>query len=849
MSLFFYVFRLASPSASVSGEIPVMSVNVSSLIRVSVDGSGTSANNIATGGVMSGDGRFVVFQSTATNLVGGDVNGFFDVFLRDTLTGTTTLISSATGGTQGNNVSSVAAISDVGRYVFYNSMATNLVGGDTNAALDVFMRDMWTGVTSRVSTASDGSQANGASQNVSVTGDGAVIGFQSTADNLVAGDSNGFSDAFVKNLSTGLVTRISVANDESQANGNSLVARLSDDGNRASFVSSASNLTTNDSNGAVTDVFVRDIAGGTTTLVSASTGGGSGDGQSFAASISGNGRYVVFESNATNLVAGDTNGATDIFVRDLQTNTTTRVSTATDGSQGDDLSIQAVISGDGRFVVFMSAADNLVQGDTNGLRDIFLKDMVTGSVTRLSVAADGSELNDISNTPSISADGRYVTFQTQATDTGVGVDGNGTGFDVFRVSLVASAGADRMIGSDGNDSIDGLAGNDIITGGFGNDVLIGGAGADVLTGGGGVDTVDYSSSSAAVSVNLAAGTGSGGDAQGDTLSGIENAIGSAFADRLTGTGAGTLDGGAGNDVLNGAAILNGGAGNDTLLGGAAVETLNGGADDDTVSYAASSAGVTVDLGLPGPQVSSGDASGDTLSGIENLRGSLFSDTLIGNDGANILHDGGTGSLPNDGVPDTLIGNGGNDTYIVYAAAALIVEIAGEGHDRLAAGVDFVLAAGVSVEYLNTTSLTATSAIDLTGNEIRQWVRGNNGDNTLDGGGGIDTLFGMGGADAFRFSTALGAGNVDRIADFSVADDSIHLDDAIFTALTTLGTLDASAFKDIALAARDADDRILYNSTTGSLFYDADGSASAFAPVKFAALSPGLALSAADFVVV
>ena len=255
-----------------------MPVNASSLTRISVDSGGTSANNVATGGVMSGDGRYVVFQSTATNLVGGDVNGFFDVFLRDTLTGTTTLLSTATGGTQGNNVSSVAAITDDGRYVFFNSTATNLVGGDTNAALDVFMRDTLTGVTTRVSTASDGSQANGASQNVDVSASGSHIGFQSTATNLVAGDGNGFSDAFIKNMATGEVTRISVADDESQANGNSLVARLSDDGSRASFVSSASNLTANDSNGAVTDVFVRNIAAGTTTLVSVSTGGGSGDG-------------------------------------------------------------------------------------------------------------------------------------------------------------------------------------------------------------------------------------------------------------------------------------------------------------------------------------------------------------------------------------------------------------------------------------------------------------------------------------------------------------------------------------------------------------------------------------------
>ena len=174
-----------------------MPVNASSLTRISVDSGGTSANNIATGGVMSADGRYVVFQSAATNLVAGDTNGFFDVFLRDTVTGTTTLLSTATGGTQGNNVSSVAAITDDGRFVFFNSTATNLVGGDTNAALDLFMRDTLTGVTTRVSTASDGSQANGLSQNVDATGDGAFISFQSAATNLVAGDSNGFNDAFI----------------------------------------------------------------------------------------------------------------------------------------------------------------------------------------------------------------------------------------------------------------------------------------------------------------------------------------------------------------------------------------------------------------------------------------------------------------------------------------------------------------------------------------------------------------------------------------------------------------------------------------------------------------------------
>jgi Ca2+-binding RTX toxin-like protein len=694
-----------------------MTVNASSLTRISVDSGGTSANNIATGGVMSADGRYVVYQSTATNLVGGDVNGFFDVFLRDTLTGTTTLVSTATGGVQGNNVSSVASVTDDGRFVFFNSSATNLVGGDTNGALDVYMRDTLTGVTTRVSTASDGSQATGASQNVDVTGDGHFIGFQSTATNLVGSDSNGFSDAFVKNLSTGAVTRVSVADDESQANGNSLVARLSDDGNRASFVSSASNLVATDTNGAVTDVFVRDIAAGTTTLVSASTGGGSGDGTSFGASISGNGRYVVFESNATNLVAGDTNGATDIFVRDLQTNTTTRVSTAGDGTQGDALSSQSSITADGRYVVFFSLASNLVQGDTNGLRDIFLKDMVTGTVTRLSVAADGSQLNDLSNTPQISADGHYVTYQSQATNTGVGTEGNGTGFDVFRVSLWADAGNDRMLGSDGNDTIDGLAGNDILLGGFGDDSLHGGLGADQLDGGAGTDTVDYVGSTAGVTVDLILGTGLGGDAQGDTLTGIENVTGSALADKLFGDG--------------NANVLLGGEGDDTLRGGAGGDTLDGGSGSDFANYQGSAAAVTVDL--LAHTNSGGDAQGDVLTNIENLYGSSFDDHLSGDNNRNLIGgENGADTLAGNGGDDALNGENGND-----------ILDGGDGNDRLVGG------AGADTIHGGTGNDSIDAGVDndtVFGDDGNDDLYGGAGDDQLDGGDGNDILEGSAGAD-------------------------------------------------------------------------------------------------------
>ncbi|AOF90322.1 calcium-binding protein [Sinorhizobium sp. RAC02] len=422
------------------------------------------------------------------------------------------------------------------------------------------------------------------------------------------------------------------------------------------------------------------------------------------------------------------------------------------------------------------------------------------------------------------------------TDTAV-YGGSSAAVSVNLITGVASGGEaqgdtfnsiENLTGSSFNDTLTGSSGVNVLNGGNGDDALEGGAGADTLNGGAGIDTADYSGSSAAVNVDLAAGSGSGGEAQGDTLSNIENLIGSAFNDTLTGSSA--------------ANILSGGNGDDVLQGGAGADTLDGGAGIDTVSYAASSAGVTIDLRLLGPQVSSGDANGDTLTGIEIIRGSVFADIITGDANDNIFTDGGVGAA------DILTGGAGNDTYSVYNAGTAIVEIGGEGNDRVSAGVNYVLASGASVEYLNTTSLQGTRATNLTGNELAQLVRGNDGGNVIDGGGGNDTLWGMGGADTFLFSSALGSGGVARIGDFNVADDQIQLDSAIFSALD-LGGLDASAFKDNASAPRDADDFIIYNSNTGSLFYDADGGGSAFRAVKFASLSAGLNLSAADFLVI
>ncbi|MEQ1952470.1 calcium-binding protein [Mesorhizobium sp. CN2-181] len=301
---------------------------------------------------------------------------------------------------------------------------------------------------------------------------------------------------------------------------------------------------------------------------------------------------------------------------------------------------------------------------------------------------------------------------------------------------------------------------------------------------------------------------------------------------------------AGNDTVNGTGLddkLFGFDGNDTFIGGAGKDIIDGGNGVDRASYLSSSAGVTIDLQTG--TAAGGDAQGDTLTAIENVTGSRFADKLTGNGDSNFFIDGGR-------AVDTLIGQGGNDIYAVHNSSTVIVENTGAGNDRVGVGgTNFTLATGVSVELLNTTALKGTSNINLTGNDIFQRVRGNEGDNVLDGKGGNDLLFGMGGKDTFVFSSALGAGNVDTIGDFKAADDTIHLENAIFTALTATGTLTGDAFQaNTSGLATDATDRIIYEIDTGKLFYDADGNG-AGAAVQFALLTGNPALTAADFVVI
>jgi len=381
--------------------------------RVNVSSQGSEGNEVSYRPSLSADGRLVAFDSYATNLVGGDTNTTFDVFIRDRATGATRRISVSSAGEQSNGNSYRPSISADGRFVAFESSATNLVGGDTNGFTDVFVRDRETGKTRRVSVRSDGSEANEGSDNASISADGRFVAFRSAASNLVGGDTNGYTDVFVHDRATGKTTRASVRTDGSEANGDTGNPSLSAHGRFVAYVSTASNLVGHDLNTA-SDIFVRDRETGKTSRVSVNSAGVEGDGYSDWPSISANGRFVAFYSDAPNLVAGDSNAYEDVFVRDREKGRTRRVSLSSAGDPGNAASSDPFISAGGRFVGFISDASNLVGGDTNLHSDIFVFDRATGRTRRASVSSDGTEANDGSSDPFISADGRFIAFSSKA---------------------------------------------------------------------------------------------------------------------------------------------------------------------------------------------------------------------------------------------------------------------------------------------------------------------------------------------------------------------------------------------------------------------------------------------------
>lgn len=396
---------------------------------VSVSSGGAQGNFDSHLALISADGRFVVFESVASNFAVDDTNGVSDIYLRSRQGSTTERVSISSSGVEGNSGSFHPSVSADGRFVVFESDADNLVDGDTNGMSDIFLRDRQEGLTLRISVTSGelGVEANGNSYRPSISADGRFVVFESTANNLAAGDGNGVSDIFVRDRQNNQTERVSISTNGSSGNGGSFYPCISADGRYVAFETSATNLVSGSSYGS--SVLLRDRYKRETMRISISSSGAIANDNSYQPSISADGRFVAFTSYADNLVAGDNNGSRDVFVHDRKNNITGRISVSSDGSEGDYSSYNPFISPDGRYVAFDSSADNLVVDDNNGMSDVFLRDRQEGVTVRISVSSNENEGNSDSVEPSVSADGRLIVFTSYATDLVPGDDNNYT--DIF----------------------------------------------------------------------------------------------------------------------------------------------------------------------------------------------------------------------------------------------------------------------------------------------------------------------------------------------------------------------------------------------------------------------------------
>ncbi len=409
------------------------------LVRSSVSSTGDQANGPSVHAVVSSDGRFTAFESSASNLVSNDTNGVADIFVRDNRTGKTERVSLANDGSQSTADCSDPAISGDGRFVAFDSFASNLVTGDTNGVGDVFVRDRLLGTTTRVSVATGGAQVNGTSRAPSISADGNIVAFQSVATDLVPGDSNAVDDVFVRNISAGTTARVSIPKGGSgEANGRSIGAVVDPTGAWVAYQSSATNLVPGDTNGA-DDVFLRQVGDVNNVF---RFGGDFGGGDAALSAPQGGFQIplVAYDSFSNDIVPGITNGVSNAYVS-AAGGSSEVVSVANDGSQSDGSSFAPSISGDGLRIAFQSFATNLVTGDGNAKTDVFVRDRnaaVFGGHTRETttraseteaVNGPGTQGNGDSQRPSLSRDGRYVAFESFASNL---VDGDtNNAFDVF----------------------------------------------------------------------------------------------------------------------------------------------------------------------------------------------------------------------------------------------------------------------------------------------------------------------------------------------------------------------------------------------------------------------------------
>lgn len=378
--------------------------------RVSISTKGVEGDQDSSYPAISANGRYVTFMSESDKMVPADKNGQWDVFVRDRATGRTEWISRSLPGTHNDDLSTDPAISANGRFVVFESDSSRLVADDTNGKRDIFLRDRSTGTTRRISRGVNGAETDDHSSSPAISANGRFVVFESGATNLVKKGTSGVTNVYRYDREKRVMRLVTVDHNKAEASGRE--PSISANGRFVAFESNATNLVAGGSNGK-THIFVRDMATKVNRQVRGKQGV-EGNENSWRPAISADGRWVAFESYATNLigVGNDTNGEWDVFLSDLDTGRIRRVSRGLDGAQPVGQSKTASISSNGRWVAFQSTAENLVKNDDNGWFDVFVYDRKTRGIRRVSIRTDKSQSNRGSGPSAVSADGRWVAFNS-----------------------------------------------------------------------------------------------------------------------------------------------------------------------------------------------------------------------------------------------------------------------------------------------------------------------------------------------------------------------------------------------------------------------------------------------------
>ncbi len=795
------------------------------LQRVSLTGAGTATDGASFGAATSADGRHIAFTSIAANMLAEDMNGMADIFRRDMETGALLLISINSDGRAGNNVSFGATITGDGSKLAFLSAASDLVTADTNNAIDVFLRDLSANSMRLVSTAADGSQGNaGALNRPAISADGRFVAFDSLASNLLADDSNGRDDVFLKDMLTGAVTRVSTAADGTQQNGGiqgTLRPVISADGRYVAFASSASNLVAGDTNNAI-DVFRRDMLTGAIERVSITAGGVQGQRDSLDATISADGRFIAFTSLAPDFAADDRPASADIFLKDMQSGALMLLSRNLSGVPGLGESVNAAISADGLRIAFASTVADLVAGDANAWQDMF-----EAALPRPSDAITGTSAAD---------------------------------------ALHGTAGADTILGLAGDDWLRGHDGDDRLEGGADADTLDGSAGADLMLGGPGHDqyvirdaadrVIEAEEAGTDTAWVLLAGWTLPAHVEIGRLFGAANQLtgGDQGVQLVAGSGPSTLIGGAGDDVLWGGAhgdLLEGGAGADTLRGGTGADMMRGGTGHDhfIINNSADMVEEAADAGIDTAWVTangwvmpahveiarlSGGATSVTGGGLHQqlVASPLLASTLIGGAGDDVLWGDAHGDLLEGGAgadtlrggtgADMMRGGTGHDHFIINNSGDMVEEADDAGIDTAWVAIDdWALPAGVELAYLSGAARRVAGgegAEQLIANPVLGGVLegrggtdtlwGSNAGDVLAGGAADDVLYGFGGADRFVFD--LPGWGRDQVADFTRAQgDRIDMRGSGVTSFAQFTVVTGDGHTALRLGANEI---MLFNTT-------------------------------------